>query len=177
MIVWTGRGFLSILILVLTLLLCTTIISTTHGDYAFIISFYTAGVFSYVFGIKWNNVLARTFIDKETGKEISFKNHHSLFWVKMEYWGIIFILLGIVILFQNISREGMEFYFNILLGVIGIASLLVFSINLLKQNNMLNPKTELQTDNIKTESKPNFVKEEIKTAKFDNDDHNKYLPK
>jgi len=174
MIVWTGRGFLSILILVLTLILCTLIIPTTHADYAFISSLYIAGFFSYILGINWNNRVVRTFIDKETGKEVAFKSHHSLFWIKMEYWGIIFISLGLIILFQNINRDGIEFYFIILLGLVGIGSLLFFIVHLFKQNTVEKIKVEYQT---KPQPKVNFIKEEIIEKKFDNEDHNQYLPK
>jgi hypothetical protein len=177
MIVWTGRGFLSILILILTLIFCTTIIPTTHSDYAFIISLYIAGFFSYIFGIKWNNQVTRTFIDKETGREVAFKSHHSLFWIKMEYWGIIFISLGAVILFQNINRDGIEFYFNILLGLISISSLSFFIINLFKQNAVVDMKVEPKTNKPPTEPKLNFIKEEIIHTKFDNENHDQYLPK
>jgi glucan phosphoethanolaminetransferase (alkaline phosphatase superfamily) len=177
MIVWTGKGFLSILILILTLIFCTTIIPTTHADYAFIIALYTAGFFSYIFGIKWNSKTIKTLIDKETGREVNLKNHHSLFWIKMEYWGIIFIALGIIILVQNLNREGIEFYSNILLGLIGITSLLFFIINLFKKNVVINTKIEPQTNKPSTQSKVNFVKEEITKTKFENEDHNQYLPK
>lgn len=58
----------------------------------------------------------------------------------MEYWGIIFIFLGLIILFQNINRDGIELYYNIFLGLIAIGILLFMIVNLFKQNEQVKPK-------------------------------------
>ena len=56
-------------------------------------------------------------IDEQTGEKLLLKNNHSLFWIKMEYWGLIFFVLGIVILSQN-SMVGAVVATMILLGYI-----------------------------------------------------------
>ncbi|WP_010517833.1 hypothetical protein [Croceivirga radicis] len=73
--------------------------------------------FSWFFGKKWNLQNERIVIDEKTGQRLKIKNNHTLFWIPMQYWGIIFSILGIIILFQN----------SILLGIISSILLLVFT--------------------------------------------------
>lgn len=101
MIVWSGRGFLSVLVLMVTLFASISVLPKQYGDYAFVIAAFVTAIFSWYYGDKWNNKKGRRVIDEETGQRILIKNNHSLFWINLEYWGLIFSILGIVILFQN----------------------------------------------------------------------------
>jgi hypothetical protein len=100
MIVWSGRGGLSIAVLIVVLFSCILIFPKDQSDYGFVIAFSIAGIFSWVFGNKWNGQNERTVIDEKTGQRYILKNNHTLFWIKMQYWGIIFCLIGIIILGQ-----------------------------------------------------------------------------
>lgn len=102
MIVWSGKGFLSVLILIISLFLFVKILPQAQGDYAFVLAFLIAGAFSWFMGKKWNAEESRTVIDKATGQELVLKSNHSLFWIKMQYWGIIFGVFGLIILLQNL---------------------------------------------------------------------------
>lgn len=179
MIVWTGRGFLSILILILTMFICISIFPKSFSEYGFIISLYVAGIFSYFFGIKWNHKNLKTYISKETGREVNLVSNHSLFWVKMQYWGIIFIVLGIIILVQNLYKGGIELYLNIFLGLLGIVCFVFFSVNLFKNNTEGTADTSAQNKSSKTTVEnvaiPKFDRVEMKEIK--SDDHNRFLPK
>lgn len=117
MIVWSGRGFLFVLVLIIVLMASISLLPKEFGDYAFVIAAFTTGIFSWFFGNKWNNKNARVVIDEQTGEKLLLKNNHSLFWIKMEYWGLIFFVLGIVILSQN-SIVGAVVATMILLGYI-----------------------------------------------------------
>lgn len=174
MIVWSGRGFLSLLILFITIFFFIPLLPETYTTQSFVIPLYIAAIFSYFFGIKWNKTL-RVFIDKETGKEINFKSNHSLFWINMEYWGIIFPALALLMLSQSLEKQGTEFYLNIILIIIGIACLVYFITTLFKIKN--SKISSIQFQKTETELKPSFVKEEIISNKFKNEDHNQYLPK
>ncbi len=101
MIVWSGKGFLSLLVLVALFFICVQIFPEEFGDYAFVISFYLTGIFSWIYGVKWNSENERIVVDEKTGQRIKIRNNHTLFWIPMQYWGIIFPLLGAIILFQN----------------------------------------------------------------------------
>jgi len=174
MIVWSGRGFLSVLILFIAIFISIAIFPETYVDLSFIIPLYAAGIFSYIFGMKWNKPL-KVLTDKETGKDVIFKSNHSLFWIKMEYWGFIFTALGLIILAQNLERSGIELYVNILLALIGIGFLTYFGVHFSKIKNTV--ITDTPFENTTATPKLNFVKEEIAQSKFDNEDNNQYLPK
>ncbi len=101
MIVWSGRGILSVLILLVSFGIFVSVLPTEAGDYSFVLAFFIAAAFSWFLGRKWNEGEGKSFIDKETGQEIVIRPNHSLFWIKMQYWGVIFGIIGVVILVQN----------------------------------------------------------------------------
>ena len=54
-------------------------------------------------GMKLNNKPARILMDPETGEEVELKPEHSLFWVPMQYWGVILVALSTLIYLKNIG--------------------------------------------------------------------------
>lgn len=100
MIVWTGRGFLIVIVLILSLFISLLTLPKDLSDYGFIISLFISALFSWFFGSKWNSN-KKILTDEKTGEKLILINKHSLFWIPMQYWGIILSLLGILILFQN----------------------------------------------------------------------------
>lgn len=100
MIVWSGRGFLSVVVLIASFIGLASILPKEQSDYGFILSFFIAGAFSWFVGKKWNTV-EKTLIDEESGEEVIYNPNHSLFWIKMQYWGPIFGILGLIILVQQ----------------------------------------------------------------------------
>jgi hypothetical protein len=169
MIVWSGRGFLSLLILFIAIFLFIPVLPENYIIQSFVIPLYMAAIFSYFFGIRWNKTL-RVYIDKETGKEIKFRNNHGLFWINMEYWGILFPLLALVMLSQSLDKQGTELYLNIFLILLGITFVAYFSITLFKIKNSTISGSQFQ----KTDLAPqlNFVNEEITPNKFGVEDQN-----
>ncbi|WP_435622736.1 hypothetical protein [Flagellimonas sp.] len=101
MIVWSGRGFLIVLVLLATLFLCISILPNEYRDYGFVISTFSTGGFSWFFGRKWNRRNERTVIDEKSGQRLKIGTLHTLFWIPMQYWGFVLPVLGIIILFQN----------------------------------------------------------------------------
>ncbi|SEB84741.1 hypothetical protein SAMN04489761_1942 [Tenacibaculum sp. MAR_2009_124] len=93
MIIWSGRGILSIAILLISFLILNFIIPFEFRQYIFTLSFFITGAFSWYFGKKWNTN-GKIMIDKASGQEVLLKPNHSLFWIKMQYWGIVFAVLG-----------------------------------------------------------------------------------
>ncbi|WP_407140474.1 hypothetical protein [Aquimarina sp. 2-A2] len=90
-----------------------------YTDYAFVFAAFMTGIFSWFFGKKWNTKNSRVVIDEKTNERILLTNNHTLFWIKMEYWGIIFVVLGIVVLFQNSVKSAIIaiLLFAIFMGV------------------------------------------------------------
>ena len=102
MVVWSGKGILSVLVLIASFFLFVKLMPTEYGDYAFVLAFFITSIFSWFMGKKWNEGEARTVVDKATGREILLKPNHSLFWIKLQYWGIIFAGFGLIILIQTL---------------------------------------------------------------------------
>lgn len=101
MIVWSGRGVLSILVLIASVVLFSAVLPTEQFDFALIAAFLITAAFSWIMGKKWNSKEPQVLIDKATGQELLLEPNHSLFWIKMQYWAFIFGGLAIVILVQQ----------------------------------------------------------------------------
>lgn len=95
MIIWSGRGILTPLILVASIILFISISSEEIGVYTFPLSILLAGVANWFLGKKWNNEPGRIVVDEATGERIELKSNHTLFWIKMEYWGVLFGIIGL----------------------------------------------------------------------------------
>ena len=106
MIIWTRLGFL-VLVITFLLSLGAEIITesmTNDENYyqenslPFAVAILLSGIINGFLG-KWlNNEKSKILIDKETGKEVILKNNHSLFFIPMEYWGVILVIGSVLIL-------------------------------------------------------------------------------
>ncbi|MGQ1888959.1 hypothetical protein ACT29H_00805 [Thermophagus sp. OGC60D27] len=101
MIVWSGRGILTALVFIVTLFLSIWYLPESLSDYGFATTCFISAAFSWIFGKKWNKQNKRIVTDNKTGQKLIIKRNHSLFWIPMQYWGIIFSIVGIIILYQN----------------------------------------------------------------------------
>ncbi|PHS23070.1 MAG: hypothetical protein COA83_10650 [Methylophaga sp.] len=54
-------------------------------------------------GVMLNKKPARVLIDPETGEKVELKSTHSLFWIPMQYWGIILVSLSLWMYLNNIG--------------------------------------------------------------------------
>ncbi|WP_137401385.1 hypothetical protein [Echinicola rosea] len=99
MIIWSGRGILSILVLLISLVLFISVLGQHYFHYAISLAFFGTGVFSWVMGRKWNSGEGKILVDQKTGQEFLVKPNHSIFWIKMQYWGPVFIILGLLLMF------------------------------------------------------------------------------
>ena len=175
MIIWSGRGILIVLIFFLTLIACLQLIPNEFDNYAFVIACYMAGIFSWYFGNKWNQKSTRTFIDEKTGERFAIRNNHTLFWIKMQYWGII--LLGFATYLLALKS----------IWQASISGAIVLILILLKYKTGNNKNNFPQRQTKKTIEKPvsNFSqeneKEEIKVNEIkkdqDKEDHSRFMPK
>ncbi len=99
-VVWSGRGFLSALVLFISIAFSAKLFPTSDSNYAFVLGFFVAAVFSWFFGKKWNE--EKVSRDEETNQDYLIKPNHSLFFIRMQYWGIVFFVLGFVFLAKEL---------------------------------------------------------------------------
>jgi hypothetical protein len=102
MIVWAGRGFLIVLVFIIFMFLGNSIFPKGMADYAIAFAGLLSAIFSWFAGIAWNTKSDRIVTDDKTGEKFLLKGGgHTLFWIPMQYWGIILTVLSIIILFQT----------------------------------------------------------------------------
>lgn len=103
MVIWSGKGILSILVFIVACVISLKVLPEAHMDLSLVLGCFVSGAFSWMFGKKWNNA-QRIVIDEETGKQIALRGNHSIFFIKMQYWGIVFFALGGILLFQDFTK-------------------------------------------------------------------------
>ncbi|MDG3583212.1 hypothetical protein [Galbibacter pacificus] len=177
MIIWSGRGFLIALVLFASLFAGFYFLPKESSDYGFVFAAFLTGFFSWAFGRKWNRADNRVFIDEKTGQRFRIKNNHTLFWIPMQYWGIILPILGIVILFQNSTLIAV-------IATIILVGIIIFQFNRNKTKKPISNHGNLQTSpkrNKKTEveieqNKPDSFEDREKRRK-EKEDPSRFMPK
>ena len=94
MIIWSGFGILPIAFLILFgFAFVGHAGPATDGEFAW--TLFLTGIASGALGWWLWRRPARILIDKATGKEVEFRQSHSLFFIPMVYWGPIFMAMAI----------------------------------------------------------------------------------
>jgi hypothetical protein len=107
MFIWSGAGFIVAVITFLMLLLTEISVEAVFNDESYyqahgwpkLVAFFVSGWLVLLIGRYLNKREGRVLIEKETGKEVTLKPNHSLFFINVEYWGYILFGLGIIFLF------------------------------------------------------------------------------
>jgi len=105
-IIWRGAGGLVILIGILVCLAMNIFISKTFEEPDYfqkylwpkLVALGVTGAWCWFLGRYLNSRPPKILIDQATGQEITWKPRHELMFIKMEYWGLIFAGIGIVLL-------------------------------------------------------------------------------
>ena len=104
MIIWQGYGVLAVVFAVISLALAQYGIDAAMGQ-----GFYTANSWPKVIagiigaisiggiGYWLNSKPGKTLVDPNTGEQVELKQSHSLFWIPMQYWSVIFLAICIAI--------------------------------------------------------------------------------
>jgi len=110
--VWSGLGFLVAVIGFAALLFTEIISEKITGDDQFyqehgwviLIGMLIAAVLT--FGLHRLLLLqnGRVVLDKETGQEVTRRSNHSLFFIPVRWWPIVFVVLGVILAFTGGPR-------------------------------------------------------------------------
>ena len=101
MIIWSGLGFLPVLVMFVSTLLLSMAVPRNLFEAALIVSFLITATFSWFIGNRLNGQKGHTVIDKQSGEEITIRQKHTLFWIKMQYWAFIALALAIITAIQT----------------------------------------------------------------------------
>jgi hypothetical protein len=107
MIIWRGLGFLVAIISFLCLVLAEAIVESIYNNESYYqdhgwpaaTGLVIAAAILWPLGRKLNQEKAKVLVDKETGEELILEKHHDFFFIRMEYWAPILIVIGIVFIF------------------------------------------------------------------------------
>jgi hypothetical protein len=105
-IIWRGAGGLVLLIGIVVCLFVNVLTSALFNEDNYfqahlwpkLAALGLIGASCWFLGRYLNGKPAQTFIDETTGQEVKVKPSHELMFIKMEYWGVIFVAIGVVLL-------------------------------------------------------------------------------
>ncbi|MAE71948.1 MAG: hypothetical protein CME06_15965 [Gemmatimonadetes bacterium] len=110
MIIWSRFGFL-VAVFVFGCSIAANLItnSVTGGDayweahqWPFGVSLFASAILCWGVGLLLSRRGSRTLIDSETGEQVVDSPSHTLFFVKMHWWGPILAILGIVVIGKDL---------------------------------------------------------------------------
>jgi hypothetical protein len=108
MIIWTGQGYLVVVLVFLLSLGTEWGVESAFDDdtyyqlhaWPLALALFTSGAISWLLGNYFNSEKERVVIDKGTGQEMVIGGpNHTLFFIKMHYWGPILMLIAASLFF------------------------------------------------------------------------------
>ncbi len=98
MLIWTGWGILCPILLFGGIFLGEDFIHETYGDG---IGLAIAAVVNFFIARKVNNPANdRIVVDEQTGERLAIKKRSTLFWIPMEWWSAVMLVLSVVNIFN-----------------------------------------------------------------------------
>ncbi len=106
MIIWSGFGFLVVVFAFACSLTMNVFTNALFGSgyyqthaWPLALAIAIAGALTWLVGNALNRRQGRVMIEKATGREVLLRRNHSLFFIRMHYWGPILIALAFASLF------------------------------------------------------------------------------
>ena len=107
MLIWKGYGFLAIIIPVMIFIPVLMIVSVIAGSGAseeitgigIAISLALSSFATWKVGKRFNGGDGKILIDPDTGEQVLLKLEHSFWFINLEYWGFLWGILSIFVLF------------------------------------------------------------------------------
>lgn len=101
MIIWQGFGFLAALIPFVLLVLLSLFDKSNTFTYGNEMVLAISAIAVWLVGKKLNSAKGKVLIDPETNKEVLLKNKHTLFWIPMEWYGLVLGALALFVLSKH----------------------------------------------------------------------------
>ncbi|KQP40055.1 hypothetical protein ASF49_21355 [Methylobacterium sp. Leaf104] len=111
MIIWSGWGMVSALIggaaLVISVLLDPALARLGVPTPTGVVLVWLAAAFAnWTLGIRLNGRPGRELIDPRTGERVVLRARHTLFWIPMQYYSVLMLLLGALAAFAALMAHG-----------------------------------------------------------------------
>ena len=109
MFFWRGKGIYVVLFLFASILITTlfgSLILRVENDFSgskwfLFATFNVAGFFCWKIGKRINLKLPKILIDPKTNEEVEIIERHTFWFIPMQYWGIIYSVIGIYALING----------------------------------------------------------------------------
>lgn len=116
LIIWRGIGPVVFIIGIIACLVTNIVTSKVFDETNYfqahlwpkVVALVVSGVCCFVIGRFANGRPPKIVIDKRTGQQIEQKPIHDLMFIKLEYWGLIFVGIGLVLLVVNLASVSSE---------------------------------------------------------------------
>lgn len=111
MIIWSGRGFLVAVYAFGCSLVANFLANSITGTETYWeehrwvlgVALLAAAALSWLTRRRLAATPSKTYVDKETGEEISISGgHHTFFFIKMYWWGPILVVIAVIVLFNDL---------------------------------------------------------------------------
>lgn len=110
--IWRGAGGVMILIGIIACLVINIVTSKIYDESNYfqthlwpkLAALWVTGLCCFFLGRYLNSRPPRLLIDPATGQQVELKPIHDFMFIKLEYWGIILDVLGVVLLLFNLVR-------------------------------------------------------------------------
>ncbi|MDM1397524.1 hypothetical protein HX049_10080 [Myroides odoratimimus] len=90
MLVWSGRGIVGIVIFGISIVIGESVFPRDMGnEYRFVLALSIAGIVNWLLGSIWNK--EKFIFNEEEQQYYIQKNNHTLFWIPMQYMGMIML--------------------------------------------------------------------------------------
>ena len=106
MVIWSGLGFLALIIAAIVFIATQFAIDAAMGAgsyqsviWAIPLAGIISGALIYFIGNMLNSKPGKILIDPDTNQPVELKRRHTLFWIPMQFWGLIVAIGSIVMAF------------------------------------------------------------------------------
>ncbi len=111
LIIWRGIGGLAFIIGIIACLVTNIVTSKVFDENNYfqghlwpkVVALVITGVCCYFLGRYANGRPPKIVFDQRTGQHVERKLVHDLMFIKLEYWGLIFVGIGFVLLLFNLA--------------------------------------------------------------------------
>lgn len=101
MILWSGWGILTVLFAIAGAMLGAAlhgVIPAMSGQVGIAIGLLAAAAANWWVGFRLNNRPGRELVDPNTGGRVILKRRHTLFWLPMQYYSVLLLMVAVVAL-------------------------------------------------------------------------------
>lgn len=101
MVIWKGWGILGLIIPFLVLVLINSMeLNDSIASWINFVGLILSGIAVWSIGKRLNSRKDEVFTSEKTGAQFKLGNQHTLFFIPLQYWAIVYLFTGAITLFK-----------------------------------------------------------------------------